>query len=69
VKHQREPLVGAVPGFHQLYVFSAFATKGLLQIPWLAQALAELLLQDRDRIPDYFKAGRFPLESWRLACP
>jgi glycine/D-amino acid oxidase-like deaminating enzyme len=69
VKHQREPLVGAVPGCHQLYVFSAFATKGLLQIPWLAQALAELLLQERDILPDYFKADRFPLETWRLACP
>lgn len=68
VQSQREPVVGAVPGSPQLFVFSAFATKGLLQMPWLAQALSRLILGGSDPIPQAFQAERFPLASWSLAC-
>lgn len=69
VQYQREPLVGVVPGSPRLCVFSAFATKGLLQIPLLAQALAEQIITGQNTVPAQFNAARFSLESWRLACP
>jgi glycine oxidase len=64
VKHDREPLVGAVPGAPGLFVFSAFATKGLLQIPWLAQALSAVLQGQNSAIPKYFSTSRFASEFW-----
>lgn len=38
------PLVGPVPGLDGLFAFSAFGSKGLLRIPWLARQLSEAML-------------------------
>ncbi|PIQ24446.1 hypothetical protein COW36_24660 [bacterium (Candidatus Blackallbacteria) CG17_big_fil_post_rev_8_21_14_2_50_48_46] len=69
VRHDREPLVGPVPGSQGLFVFSAFATKGLLQMPWLAQALAQILLHQDADFPQIFHSSRLKQELWQLQTP
>lgn len=66
VRHDREPLVGPVPGQNHLFVFAAFATKGLLQIPWLAAQLAQQLMGHALNLPTAFNSQRLASVCWRL---
>ncbi|PKL78338.1 MAG: hypothetical protein CVV27_03445 [Candidatus Melainabacteria bacterium HGW-Melainabacteria-1] len=62
----REPLVGAVPGQPGLWLLGAFATRGLLQIPTAAEALAQELLRAEVWIPEAMRAERFDAALWAL---
>lgn len=59
LRHDREPLVGPIPNQPGLWAMSAFSTRGLLLIPWAAQALANALLQGQ-AIPNWLGTG----ERW-----
>lgn len=56
----REPLVGKIPNTEGLYILSAFATKGWLQIPYSALQLARLITSQPSQIPDNFQSNRLP---------
>ena len=46
----RQPIVGVVPTMPSCYLMGAFASKGLLWIPWMAESLAKTMLQKEDHI-------------------
>ncbi len=61
----RQPLVGPVPQQDNLYVMSAFSTRGLLQIPRSARLLAEFLVKGHDRLPKITVPARLKPEYWQ----
>lgn len=69
VRHDREPLVGPVPGQSDLFVFAAFASKGLLQIPWLAAQLARHFMGHTLDLPMNFHSQRLDSAYWRFCGP
>ena len=61
----RQPLVGPVPQQDNLYVMSAFSTRGLLQIPRSARLLAELLVHGENHLPKITLPARLKAEHWQ----
>ncbi|MGV3525143.1 MAG: NAD(P)/FAD-dependent oxidoreductase [Candidatus Sericytochromatia bacterium] len=67
IRGDREPLVGPVPELPGLFVCSAFATKGLLQVPSAVARLASQILENpraAASLPSE-EPGRLPLALWR----
>lgn len=65
LKHDREPLVGPVPGHQGLWVMAGFSTRGLLLIPTAAQVLSDVLIGSGSA-PAWMAAGRLRQEQWQL---
>lgn len=58
LRHDREPLVGPLPHENNLLLFTAFSTRGYLQIPRLAQQLAHYMLSGQREILEKYWAQR-----------
>lgn len=65
VQPDREALLGPVPGLPQAWVMAGFGTRGLLQIPMAAQALAASL-HHNSPVSASMAAGRLSEASWRF---
>ncbi|MEE2961629.1 MAG: FAD-dependent oxidoreductase [Myxococcota bacterium] len=54
----RSPVVGPVPEMRNLFILSAFASKGTLWIPWTAKKLSKLLTRHDNQIPKSLSVSR-----------
>lgn len=57
--NDRRPLLGAVPKLNSAYVFNGLGSRGVLQAPWLAQALVEHILLQKP-LPAEADIKRYP---------
>lgn len=64
-RHDRQPLVGAIPGLPQVYVLGAFSSKGLLLSPWNAHALAMSLLGGASMVHPSAASERLDASFWK----
>ena len=55
----RRPIVGRHPDFSQIFVLNGLGTKGVLQAPYFAKILANLILGEESKIPLEANIARF----------